>query len=321
MRDLYAGVDLGGTGIKVVLCTELGEEVAERQALTRAERGPEAVVETMATLVRDALPADGALRGVGVGCPGLVDRAAGVTRFLPNLPTQWRDVPVGPWLSARLGAPVFLLNDARLATLGELHFGWGRRRDRPTFALLTIGTGVGGGVVIDGRIRLGPLGAAGELGHLVIDPDGERCSCGARGCLETVASGPAMVGDALRRMRSGQATALESAVGGDLEKLTPELIGALAREGDAAARSVVRRAGRAIGLGVANLVLALHPDAIVLGGGVAAIGAPLADSISSEMRERISMFPVDEIEVVTTELGPLSGALGGVALARSAGDV
>ncbi|HVS65577.1 MAG TPA: ROK family protein [Thermoanaerobaculia bacterium] len=321
MTALYAGVDLGGTGIKVALCTECGEVVAESQAPTESERGPEAVVETMAGLVAEAAAGQGQLRGVGVGCPGLVDRAAGVTRFLPNLPGQWRDVPVGRMLGDRLGAPVFLLNDARLATLGELHFGWGRGRERTTFVLLTLGTGVGGGVVVDGRIRLGQLGAAGELGHLPIVPLGQQCSCGSRGCLETVASGSAMVGEALRWMRAGQATALEAEVDGHLDRLTPELIGAYARDGDRAAAAVVRRAGEAIGLAASSLVLTLHPDAIVLGGGVSAIGEPLTDSIAGELRSRVSMFPIDDIEVVVSELGAQGGALGGAALARCAGEL
>jgi glucokinase len=321
MGALYGGVDLGGTAIKAALCSKDGGVVVESHAPTEPERGPEAVVETMAALVCEAADGLGELHGVGVGCPGLVDRAAGVTRFLPNLPGHWRDVPVGGMLSERLGVPVFLLNDARLATLGELHFGWGRGRERATFLLLTLGTGVGGGVVIDGRIRLGPLGAAGELGHLSVDPLGARCTCGARGCLETVASGSAMVAEALRWMRAGQASGLEAAVAGELARLTPELIGSFARDGDPAALAVVRHAGEAIGLAASSLVLALHPDAIVLGGGVSAIGEPLLDSIRAELAARVSMFPIDDVAVVVSEVGALGGALGGAALARCAGEL
>jgi glucokinase len=224
-------------------------------------------------------------------------------------------------LSKGIGAPVFLLNDARMAALGELHYGWGRGRLSPTFALLTLGTGVGGGVVVDGRLRLGTLGSAGELGHLTVDPDGTRCGCGGRGCLETVASGPAIVGEALRLIRSGQATALKASVGDDLSRLDPELIGAAASAGDEAARFLVERAGRALGLAIAGLVLTLHPEGVVLGGGVAAIGDLLYQTIGDELRARVRMFPVDDVLLAESPLEGEGGALGGVALARCEGNV
>ncbi|HVS15074.1 MAG TPA: ROK family protein [Thermoanaerobaculia bacterium] len=320
MSELFAGVDLGGTRVKAAVAAERGEILAHGATPTAGERGPEAVIDAMTRLTEGlARQVGGELRAVGVGCPGLVDRERGITRFLPNLPGQWRDVPLGDRLAERLGARVHLLNDARMATLGELRFGWGLGRERPTLLLLTLGTGIGGGVVVDGRLRLGPLGAAGELGHVPVDPEGEPCACGSRGCVETVASGPALVRAAARRLGAGETGALAAA--GDPSRLTPEAIGAAARAGDPVASAVVAAAGRALGLALSGLVLALHPEAIVLAGGVAAIGEPLRRAIRAELEARVTMLPVASVALVESPLGGRAGALGGVALARAGGVV
>ena len=158
---------------------------------------------SVSRLAEEAGP--GPLLGLGMGTPGLVDVATGTTRFLPNMPTQWRDVPVAAILGERLGCPVRLLNDVRTALLGELRFGHGKDHPRMTMAFFAIGTGVGGAVAIDGQLRLGPLGAAGELGHQTIITDGPRCGCGNRGCLEALASGPAITAEGVRLMLAGLA--------------------------------------------------------------------------------------------------------------------
>ncbi len=187
-----------------------GKIVAERTAPTLAHEGPAAVLERITSLVntlaRKRVPAG----GTGIGVPGLANLAKGRTEFLPNLPTQWRGVAVREALAPRLGCPVYVLNDARMATLGELVYGRGRSENGHacTMVFYTLGTGVGGGVVVDGRLRLGPLGAAGELGHQTIVPDGALCGCGNRGCLETLASGPAIAAEGVRLILCGQAPRL-----------------------------------------------------------------------------------------------------------------
>jgi len=253
MDEIYAGVDLGGTKIACGLAGADGKLIADRAISTESHEGPNAVIQRIAGLV-NALARETGRRpaAVGIGVPGLADVNRGVTRFLPNLPTQWRDVPVRELLTPQVGCDVFLLNDARAATLGELAFGHGRGVKDMIF--YTLGTGIGGGVVIDGKLRLGPLGAAGEFGHVTILPDGPLCGCGSRGCLETLASGPALSGEGVRLLRSGQAPKLFELTQGDASKVTPKVLAEAAVAGDAAVLEAVRRAGYYLGIGVANVI-------------------------------------------------------------------
>ncbi|MBM3890226.1 MAG: ROK family protein, partial [Verrucomicrobia bacterium] len=240
MTKVYAGVDLGGTMLKAVLGTAEGKILCENSIPTQSHLGPNGVLDRMAALVNDlAANAKQKPAALGMGVPGLVDLKAGVTKFLPNLPTQWRDVKVREILSPKVGCPVYLLNDVRTATLGELTYGHGRTAN--TMAFFALGTGIGGGVVVDGKLRLGPLGAAGELGHLTILPDGPRCGCGNRGCVEALASAPAIAAEGVRLMLSGQAPKLHEIAGGDAGKVTTKTMAEAAAKGDEkVAEAIVR---------------------------------------------------------------------------------
>lgn len=188
---IYAGIDLGGTKMAVVLASADGAMIAEKSIPTHSHEGPRKVVARMARLINDLAEQSGVRpHAAGIGVPGTVDIRQAIVKFLPNLATKWRDIPLRDWLSPAIGCAVYVLNDARLATLGELTYGAGRTAN--SMALITLGTGIGGGVVIDKKLRLGPLGSAGEIGHHTILPYGLPCSCGSRGCLETLASGPAL---------------------------------------------------------------------------------------------------------------------------------
>ena len=314
MPDLYAGVDLGGTTIACALADADGKIICEESVDTDAHAGPPAVLQRIADVV-GRLTAQAAARPValGMGCPGLVDVAAGITRFFPNLPTQWPDIPAADILSEKLGCPVRLLNDVRTATLGELTYGHGKTVD--TLAFFSIGTGIGGGVVIDGRLRLGPLGAAGELGHQTMDPNGPLCGCGNHGCLEALASGPALIAEGVRLMKIGRAPRLHERVGGDVGRVTPKEMALAAEEGDEAVHEAIVRAADYLGIGAANVVVVLHPELIVLGGGVAEMGDLLVDRVQSVIRERVGMFPTDGVRVVRSLLGNRAGLLGAIALA------
>jgi len=318
MADIYASVDLGGTNIAGVFAGRGGRILCEKKVPTQSHEGPEAVLECIAELVNGLAQEIGSRpRALGMGIPGLADLKNGVTKFLPNLPTQWRDVPVRDVLSPKIGCPVYLLNDVRLATLGELTFGHGR--SARTMAFFALGTGIGGGVAVDGKLRLGPLGAAGELGHQTILPEGPRCGCGSRGCLETLASGPAITAEGVRLMLSGLAPKLHELVRGEASAVTPREMAAAAEAGDTRVREAIVRAASYLGIGVANVVTILHPDLVVLGGGVAAIGPLLFDTVRQTVRERVGMFPTDDIEIKPSLLGERAGALGGIALAMKGG--
>lgn len=314
MTQLYAGIDLGGTTIGGVLADATGRIVHEASIDTQSYSGPPAVLERIAGLVEQLAAAAGARpQAVGIGCPGLVDVQRGITRFFPNLPTQWRDVPVAEVLSPKLGCPISLLNDVRTATLGELVFGHGRNVQ--TMAFFSLGTGVGGGLVIDGKLRLGPLGAAGELGHQTILPNGPLCGCGNRGCLEALASGPAIAAEGVRLMLAGQAPKLFEIAGGDPAQVTPRTIAEAAGQGDQGAQEAISRAAEWLGIGAANIVTCLHPQLIVLGGGVAELGDLLLVPVRQIIRQRVGMFPPDDVRVERSLLGSSAGSLGAVALA------
>lgn len=316
--EIYAGVDLGGTMLKCALAGEDGEILAEESVPTEAHEGPDHVLQRIADLVQGlAASKDVKPAALGMGVPGLVDLKNGVTKFLPNLPTQWRDVAVRDILSPQVGCPVYLLNDVRTATLGELTFGHGRTAN--TMVFFALGTGIGGGVAIDGKLRLGPLGAAGELGHHTILPDGPLCGCGNHGCVEALASGPAITAEGVRLLLIGQAPKLHEIVHGDLSLVSPKTMAEAAEAGETAIREAIVRAAQYLGIAVSNVVVTLHPDLIVLGGGVAGIGPLLFDTVRETMQSRVRMFPVDDIRIEPSMLGEKAGMLGGIALAMKRG--
>jgi glucokinase len=313
LTTLFAGIDLGGTTITAGLATADGTVHARRSIPTRSIEGPEAVLERMALLVEDLGASATRVSAIGVGVPGLVDLATGTTRFLPNLPTQWRDVPLARILGQRLHCSVRVLNDVRTATLGELRYGHGQAVR--SLAFFSVGTGIGGGIVIDGKLRLGPLGAAGELGHQTILPDGPLCGCGSRGCLETLASGPAITAAGVRLLCSGLAPRLHDLVAGDANHVSPQTMASAAAAGDVLVRDALLQAATYLGIGVANVVSVLHPELVVLGGGVAELGAVLLDPVRRVVNDRVRMFPVDTVRIEKSALGPGAGLLGAIALA------
>ena len=318
MPDVFASIDLGGTKLHAAFATGSGEILAELKDPTRSHEGPAAVVDRMGSMIERLREQTGHRpAAVGIGVPGLADVEEGVVRFLPNLPTKWRGVPVAEPLAPRLGCPVRVLNDARTATLGELAFGHGR--EVADFAFFTLGTGVGGGLVLDGKLRLGPLGAAGELGHQTIDPHGLPCGCGSRGCLETIASGPALTAEGVRLVLSGNAPRLLALCEGDLNRIHPGTMAEAARAGEESVRAAIERAAIALGIAAANVVTIAHPSLIVLGGGVAGLGDLLTTPVATTIRERVGMFPTDDVRVLVSPLGERAGLLGGIALAAGHG--
>ncbi|MDQ2673895.1 MAG: ROK family protein, partial [Chloroflexota bacterium] len=263
----HLGLDLGGTNVKWAVVEHadgVWQTVDHGQVPTPQPPDPPAVLATLADVGRAALESRHDVRSVGVGVPGLYDPAAGSTRFLPNL-GGWRGIPVAEPLVDALGRPVRLINDARAFGLAELRLGAGRGAS--TMVGLTIGTGVGGVLAIDGRVHLGHDGTAGELGHQTLDPDGPACTCGNRGCLEAFANADAIA-------RACEASGVEEAV-------------TRARAGEERAIRGFREVGRRLGVGLANLVSVLTPDRIVIGGGVAAAADLFLDNVWDQLRLRV----------------------------------
>jgi glucokinase len=318
VTDFYAAIDLGGTKVSCGLATAAAEFAAETNFDTHSAQGPEAVLTHIAAHLRSLCEKAGATpHSIGMGIPGLVDTERGITRFLPNLATQWRDVHVADILSPEFACPVYLLNDARMATLGEMHYG--SEAGARNLVFLTLGTGIGGGVVIDGRLRLGPLGAAGEVGHQTVIADGPMCGCGNRGCLESVASGSALTGEGVRLLRSAMAPHLADLTGGDASGVNPIRMAEAAHLGDVAVAQAIEYAANYLGIGVANLVTILHPEVVVLGGGMSAMGELLFVPVRRAIKERVRMFPADDVRVERSTLAERAGLYGGIALAVAGG--
>jgi len=309
----FIGVDLGGTTV-VAAAVDItsGRVVGRRQIPTLAKEGHDVVMSRIVDLIRTVI-ADAGLRqadvgGVGIGVPGVLDLERGVVLFLPNLPGTWPNVPLKATIEAAVDLPTYLLNDVRSFTLGEKTFGAGR--DVDTMVCLAIGTGIGGGVVINGQLHLGIGGTAGEVGHHMIDPYGPPCGCGSQGCLEAFASGPAITAMALKAITQGRTTRIAELVSYDLNKVTPEVICRAAQAGDAIAREVYERAGFYIGIGVANLIAILSPDMVVIGGGVAQAGGLLFEPIRRVVRERVHVTPIEKVQIVPAQLGTDAGLIG-----------
>lgn len=318
MKPYYASLDLGGTNMHAAIADAEGGVIAEGKEPTLSYQGPAAVMQRMAALVKRLAQECGQKpEALGIGVPGLLDLDSGRTLFFPNMPTQWREVPVRETMESLVQCPVRLLNDARMATLGELVFGHGRTvRDMIFF---TLGTGVGGGVVIDGKLRLGSLGAAGELGHQTMIPDGLACSCGNRGCLETLASGPALAGEGVRLLLSGNAPVLHDICGGDISRITPKTMAEAVTRGEPLVLAAIERMAGWIGIAAANMVTALHPQLVVLGGGVSELGELLLKPVLETIHQRVGMFPTHEVRVEQSLLRDRAGLLGGIALAMQRG--
>jgi glucokinase len=314
MADVGAvavGLDVGGTKVLgVAMDPGTGEVVAEQRVAT--PMGGAALVDVLAETAK--VLSDGDIVAVGVGIAGLVDRR-GVLRYSPNLPGIV-DLDLPGLLGERLGVPVVVDNDATAATIAEHRLGAGVEVDDLIYVAL--GTGIGGGVVLDGAVRRGAHGFGGEFGHMIIDPDGPACACGRRGCWEALASGSALGQLARDHVAGGIAPAILAAAGGDVDGVTGEHAVAAAADGDAAALRVLEAYGDKVGMGVAALVAALDPSLVVMGGGVVDAGELVMAPIRAAVSRRIlggAHRPV--VPVVAGAFGSRSAAIGAASAAAS----
>jgi glucokinase len=313
MKNYYLGIDLGGTNIKAALVNTLTGEISGTTSIpTQSREGYDAVIANMGKLVESIVAASGiapeSIGGIGIGVPGEIDMERGVTLFLTNLPGQWRNVALAEKLKALTGFEVSLINDARAMTFAEWKFGAGKGVE--TAAFYTLGTGIGGGLIINNKLHLGIGGAGGELGHVIVDLYGDACGCGSKGCVEAYASGPAIAAMGMKAVVQGLTTSLAEMCGDDLNKITPELVCQAALAGDAIAKDIYERAGRYIGIGVASIITAINPRRVVFGGGVAAAGELILDPIRRTVQSRVTLININEVHIVLATLGNNAGLVG-----------
>jgi len=316
-KDLVAGVDLGGTKIYTALADRRGKLLAELKVPTGGpdpERVAARIAETVGEVLRRA-GADG-ISALGIGAPGPLDAVTGVVQQAPNL--GWRDVPLREKLERLLRVPVAVDNDASLAALGEHCYGAGRGVRHMVY--VTVSTGVGGGLILDGKLYHGAGCAAGEIGHITVAPDGPPCGCGNRGCLEALASGTAMARAARELVAAGGGRAILAAAGGRAEAITARAVAEAAAAGDAEAARILTAAGRALGTGLAAVINLLNPELLVLGGGAMRVGPVFWRAMEEELRRRALAHPLGQVRLVPAALGERSGVLGAVALALRRAD-
>jgi glucokinase len=311
-RTAFVGVDLGGTNIRAAVFDDGMEILGRSEMPTRAQEAADHVIRRIAACVREALERSSVaaeeVGGVGIGAAGLTDWRTGVVVLASNL--GWKNVPLKERLEQELdGLRVEVDKDTNAAALAEARLGAGREFRH--FLYVTAGTGIGGGLILDGALYRGATGGAGDIGHVVVDPGGPLCGCGGRGCVEVFSSGAGMVNRA-REMLGDGAQAASSAM--TVEGLTTQTIFESADEGDVVAARVVEMAGRALGLALADYVNLNNPEAIVLGGGVVRAGRVYTDPVESELRRRALPALGEVVRLVPPGLGDDVGVAGAALL-------
>ncbi len=307
------GIDVGGTNVVVGTVAEDGSEILGLVSEpTLPEQGPDAVVARIAKLARASLAAAKGreIAGAGIGSPGPLDTKTGVVLLTPNL--GWTNMPLRDRIAGELRLPATLDNDANCAIFGEWWRGAARGADHVVG--LTIGTGIGGGIVLHGEIYHGASDVAGELGHMTIDSTGRRCKCGNYGCLEAYASGPAIAARAVEGVEAGAQTSLPDYVGGDLSRITAQVVYEAAHDGDEYAREVVMDTAKVLGAGVANIINIFNPEVVVICGGVTLAGDKLFVPLRSEVKRLAFKPAVDVCRIVPGELTGTAGVYGAAAV-------
>lgn len=318
-RKWIVGVDLGGTNIVVGLLPVAGGEVLGLHTLpTDSGRGPKFVVDRIVQMVEssigEVLAQHGGAReqvaGVGIGSPGPLDRATGTVINTPNL--GWRNFPLRDLISNAVNLPATLDNDANCATYGEWWLGAGK--DADSLVGLTLGTGIGGGIVLNGELYHGASDVAGEIGHMTIDSTGRRCNCGNYGCLEAYASGPAIAARAVEGIEAGAETVLTEMVDHHLHEITAATVYEAVVQGDAYATDVMKDTARFLGIGVANILNILNPDMVVIAGGVTRAGEHLFAPLRAEVRKRAFRSAQERCQIVSAQLPGTAGVVGAAAV-------
>jgi glucokinase len=312
MAKHYIVVDLGGTQIRAALATSPNRLHQTIRRETLADQGPDVVIRRIESAIRQVAGERWAdVDAVGIVAPGPLDPWLGVILEPPNLP-GWANLPLKDRLSSGLNRPVVLGNDANLAALAEQRFGAGQGKRHMIY--ITVSTGIGGGVITDDKLLLGVRGLAAEVGHMTLEPYGPLCTCGNKGCLEALASGPAIARNARDRIAAGRASSILALAGDDPQRITAELVGRAATQGDPLAIELLQQAGFYIGVGIVNLMKLFNPGIIVIGGGVSQVGNLLFEPIRHTVQARISHFYWENCPIVPAALSDDVGLLGALAM-------
>ena len=309
------GIDVGGTNVKIALVNDKGNILYSNSVPTRAEMGYEYTVNNIKQAIRDLITETGVtnIDGIGFDFPGQIDYKNGIVRLAPNIP-GWVNIPIAKIIEDEFKIPTRIDNDVHCAALGELKFGAGQ--DCENFICMTVGTGIGSGIVINGKLVRGASNAAGELGHIKLQMhEGPLCGCGDYGCLEAFASGPSIVAMAEEYISGGKSTKFrEMASGGEI---TPYIVAEAAKLGDPVAKRIFTKVGEYIGFGLASVVNLLNPEKIIIGGGVADAGDILIEPIKDTIKKRAMVVAGSAVEIVPAKLANTAGVIGASLLIES----
>ena len=303
------GIDVGGTNVKIALVDD-GKIIYSNSVPTYAQMGYEYTVNNIKQAIRDLMKetettaAD--IKGIGFDFPGQVDYKTGVVKLAPNIP-GWVNVPIAQMIEEAFHIPTRIDNDVRCAALGEMNFGAGKACQN--FVCITVGTGIGSGLVVNGQLVRGAANAAGEIGHIKLQmKDGPICGCGDTGCLEAFASGPSIVAMAQDYLKSGKSTKFRE-MAGDGE-ITPYIVAKAAEAGDPVAKRIFTIIGEYVGMGLVSVINLLNPEKVIIGGGVAEAGDLLLEPIRKTVMERAMVVACESVEIVPAELGNSAGVIG-----------
>ncbi len=314
-------IDLGGTKILAAIISTKGKVLARKHYLTLANEGPQSVINRIFSAIdyllslRNIAPSQ--LDSISIAAAGAINLEKGIITLSPRLP-GWYDIPLRDIVEEKYRVNTFLVNDANAAALSEHQFGAGKGVNNLIY--ITVSTGIGGGIIINGKLYSGVSGSAGELGHMTIDVNGPKCNCGNIGCWEMLASGTAVAEEAKRRIRQGEKTSLAKIVKSDIGNITAEKVEKAARDGDSLAQEVILEAATYLGIGMVNLVHIFNPEMIIVGGGMSKMGDLLFNPARQMIRERAHQLSAQAVRVVPAQLGDDAGVLGAAVFARQQGD-
>lgn len=316
MKKFRIGVDIGGTNIKIALVDMQGKIVYSNTTPTRADMGYEFTINNIKQAIRELMKETGSdattVEAIGFGFPGQIDYQAGVVRLLPNMP-GWVEIPVAKIMEDEFKIPTRLDNDVRVATLGELKYGAGK--GCTNLVCITVGTGIGSGLVLNGKLVRGAKNAAGEIGHIKMTMgDGPLCGCGDFGCFEAYASGPSIVAMAKEYIKGGKSSKFKELA---TEELSPYIVAQAALQGDVVAKRIYTKMGEIIGLGLTSVINLLNPERVIIGGGVADAGDILFDPIRDTIARRAMPIQASSVEIVHAQLGNSAGVIGASLLIES----
>ena len=314
MRKYTIAVDIGGTSTKIAVVKgcAIKEKVSFPTQLCKNKKELIEFISFQVKILLDRLSIKKSeIFGMGIGLPGLIDYDKGMVHYLVNIP-GWKNVPLKKLMERSLGMEVFIDNDVNVMALAELHYG--NARGSQDVICITLGTGVGGGIVIAGRLYRGNAFSAGEIGHVTINPDGPLCNCGNRGCIETFVGNKYLIRNVKDKLKKKKNKIIDKLTEGNLNRLTPEVLTKAASMGDKFSRDIWGDAGKKLGIVIADIVNILNPDKIVIGGGVANAGGFLFAPLLKTVKSRAMKIPANHVRIVKSRLGDNAGLIGAATL-------